>query len=162
MASKVIHIEIIDAMTTAAFLNASRCLIAIRGPIRQIHTDRGTNFIGAANELHNQRTGNLSAFSTDNSTKFITDVPYASHMGGIWERQIRSIRTVMNGLLKGHNSRLDSPSLRTVFYEIMAIINCRPLTVTDNGIPLHPNMILTLVFSSTASIWRFRCNECIQ
>ena len=145
MASKAIHIEMIDDMSTDAFLNALRCLIAIRGPVRQIHTDRGTNFIGAANELHKQiKLGKISTFASTNHIEFVTNVPYASHMGGIWERQIRSIRAVMDGLLKGHHSRLDSSSLRTLFYEIMAIINCRPLTMTEEGIPLHPNMILTL------------------
>ncbi|XP_067933305.1 uncharacterized protein [Watersipora subatra] len=145
MASKAIHIEMIDDMTTDAFLNALRCLIAIRGPVRQLHTDRRTNFIGAANELHGQiQSGKLSTFTTDNHIEFVTNVPYASHMGGIWERQIRSIRAVMDGLPEGHHSRLDSSSLRTLFYEIMAIINCRPPTMTDEGVPLHPNMILTL------------------
>ena len=146
MASKAIHIEMVDDMTTDAFLNALRCIIAIRGPIRQIHTDRGTNFIGAANELHGQikTSSSLAKFATKNNLEFITNVPYASHMGGIWERQIRSIRAVMSGLLKGHNARLDSASLRTLFYEIMAIINCRPITATDKGMPLNPNMLLTM------------------
>ena len=31
----------------------------------------------------------------------------------------------------------------------MAIINCRPLTETDDGYPLHPNMLLTLKSSLT-------------
>jgi len=51
MASRAIHLEILDDMTTDAFINALRCLIAIRGPIRQLRSDRGTNFVGAFKEL---------------------------------------------------------------------------------------------------------------
>ena len=36
----------------------------------------------------------------------------ASNFGGVWERQIRSIRSVMNGLFREHGSRLDEESLR--------------------------------------------------
>ncbi|XP_067950587.1 uncharacterized protein [Watersipora subatra] len=81
MASKAIHIEMIDDMTTDACLNDLKCFIAIRGPVRQLHTDRGTNFIGAANELHGQiQSGKLSTFTTDNHIEFVTNVPYASHI----------------------------------------------------------------------------------
>lgn len=149
MASKAIHIELIDDMTTDAFLNALRCIIAIRGRIRQLHTDRGTNFIGAANELHKSLHRKLgdpaaAAFSASKEIEFVTNVPYASHMGGIWERQIRSIRNVLGGLLKTHSYRLDTSSLRTLLYEVMSIINCRPLAMTDAGVPLHPNMLRTM------------------
>lgn len=149
MASKAIHIELVDDMTTDGFINALRCVIAIRGHIRQLHTDRGTNFIGAANELHklfHPKLGDskITSFAAKNEIEFVTNVPYASHMGGIWERQIRSIRTVLSGLLKTHSNRLDTSSLRTLLYEVMTIINCRPLTTTDEGVPLHPNMLLTM------------------
>lgn len=74
MDSKAVHIEMIDDMSTDALLNALRSLIAIRGPVRQIHTDRprGTNFIGTANELHQQvKLGKLSKYTTDNISSLI-------------------------------------------------------------------------------------------
>ncbi|XP_067943119.1 uncharacterized protein [Watersipora subatra] len=126
MASKAIHIKVVDDMTTDAFLNALRCLIAIRGPIRQLHTDNGSNFIGAANELRKemQTNGDITKFSNEHNIEFVTNVPYSSHMGGIWERQIRTIQAILNGLLKTHSCRLDTSTLRTLMYEVMAIINC--------------------------------------
>lgn len=48
---RAIHIEILEDLTTDAFINALRCFIAIRGAVRQIRSDQGTNFIGAKNEL---------------------------------------------------------------------------------------------------------------
>lgn len=64
-------------------------------------------------------------------------------MGVIWEREIRSISDAMGKMLKGHHSRPNSSSLRTLFYEIMVIISCRPLTITDKGLSLHSNVPIT-------------------
>ncbi|XP_067939763.1 uncharacterized protein [Watersipora subatra] len=85
MASRAIHVEVLDDMSTDAFINALICFIAIRGPIRQLHTDRGTNFIGAANEFaktfkegsHNKFT----KFAQSNHFDFVTNPPHSSHMG---------------------------------------------------------------------------------
>ena len=56
---------------------------------------------------------------------------------------IRSVRNTFSGLSSQINERLDSSSLRTLFYECMAIINSRPLTTVENDVqPLSPNDIL--------------------
>lgn len=39
MCSRAIHIEVLDDLTTDAFLNALRCFIAIRGNVRQLRSD---------------------------------------------------------------------------------------------------------------------------
>jgi len=52
MASRAVHLELLDDISTDTFINSLRCFIAMRGPIRQLRSDRGTNFIGAANEFH--------------------------------------------------------------------------------------------------------------
>ena len=63
--------------------------------------------------------------------EFKFNVPTASHMAGVWERMIRSTRSVLNVLLEQHGSQLDDESLRTLLCEVMSILNSRPLT-TDN------------------------------
>lgn len=75
--------------------------------------------------------------------------PHASHAGGLWECQIRTVRSVLNAILALHPGRLDDPSLRAFLYEAMAIVNNRPLAVdclTDlqNPRPITPNHLLTL------------------
>lgn len=81
--------------------------------------------------------------------KFVMYVPSASHMGGIWERQIQTARSILTAMLNKSSNRLDTTSLRTLLYETMAIINSRPLSVEylndpSGPEPLTPNHILTM------------------
>ena len=46
MASKAVHLEVSNSLETD-----SRRFICQRGPVRQLHSDQGTNFIGAKREL---------------------------------------------------------------------------------------------------------------
>ena len=80
---------------------------------------------------------------------FKMNVQSASHMGGVWERQIRSLRNVMATLLHHQRSQLDDESLRNFLYEAPAIVNSRPLTVGTlndplTSPPLSPNLLLTM------------------
>ena len=75
--------------------------------------------------------------------------PGASHMGGVWERQIRSARTILEGLLKTHSDSLNDESLRTLMAGVELIFNSRPLTVettsdSKSEIPLSPSNLLTM------------------
>ena len=77
------------------------------------------------------------------------NVPSASHMGGVWERQIRSARSILLVLLEQCGTQLDDESLRTFMYETANIINSRPLTIDNlndplSPRPLTPNHILTM------------------
>ena len=76
-------------------------------------------------------------------------MPEASHMGGVWERQIRTVRNVLVSLLTQHAAQLDDETLRTFMVEAENIVNCRLLTVdTINSSqlpePLTPNQLLTM------------------
>ena len=50
LTSRAVHIEIASSLTTDSFINAYRRFICRRGPVRQLRSDRGTNFVGAKNE----------------------------------------------------------------------------------------------------------------
>ncbi|CAI5671402.1 unnamed protein product [Oreochromis niloticus] len=80
----------------------------------------------------------LEAFLADKQCEFVFNAPSASHAGGIWERQIRTIRNVLNATTAQCAGRLDDASLRTLFYEAMAIVNSRPLTVDSICDPKAP------------------------
>ena len=61
------------------------------------------------------------------------ECPASSHMGGVWERQIRLARTILMSLLHTHGRSLNDESLRTLLTETEAIVNSRPLTVDTLG-----------------------------
>lgn len=148
LCSRAVHIELLDDMTSDAFINSLRTLIAIRGNVRQLWSDQGTNFVGARREflesVKEMDQENLKQLGCE----FVMNPASASHMGGAWERQIRTIRSVLTSILDHSSKRLDISSLRTYLYEVMAIINSRPLThlLSDPTAPqpLTPNHILTM------------------
>ena len=106
MTSRAIHLEMAESLDTDAFINALRRFIAIRGPIRHLRSDRGTNFVGAKNVLDKE----LAAINQTKVKDFLLhqncdyfdfkmNFPHSSHMGGVWERQIRTVRGVLQPLL---------------------------------------------------------------
>ena len=154
MASRAIHLECLDDMTTDCLINALRCFIALRGPVLQMRCDNGSNFVGAKrildealNELNDEK---VRRYLQDHQCQFIMNAPHSSHMGGAWERHIRTVRNLLPArVLEQYRSRLDTSTLRTFLYEAMAIVNCRPLTAQNlsdpmGPEPLTPNHLLTM------------------
>ena len=85
----------------------------------------------------------------DHYCNFKFNVPSASHMGGVWERQVRTVRSVLVPMLEKSGSQLDDESLRMLLSEGMCIVNSRPLSVNDlydpsSKEPMTPNHILTM------------------
>ena len=114
MSSQAVYLEQLDDMTTDAFINALRCFTAIRGPIQRIRSNQGSNFVGARNELANAMkkldNNRIQSYLTTNRCEFLMNVPYSSHRGGVWERKIRTIRSILNSVLNDYKGRLDTSS----------------------------------------------------
>ncbi|VDI59919.1 Hypothetical predicted protein [Mytilus galloprovincialis] len=51
LVTRAIHLEVIEELSSSSFINAWRRFIALRGPVRQVRSDRGTNFVGATQDL---------------------------------------------------------------------------------------------------------------
>ena len=157
LASRAVHIETADTLETDSFINALRRFVARRGPVREVRSDQGTNIVGAERELkkaldeldHSAIQRSLSRdFNADWIIQWKQNPPAASHMGGVWERQIRSVRSTLSALMRNHGHTLDDESFRTLLTEVECIINSRPLTVPSSDPedldPLTPNHILTM------------------
>lgn len=98
-----IHIEVIEELSSASFINALRRLIALRGHVQQFGSDRGTNFIGESGEL-NMLTkffekDTTKTFLPSNRIIWVFNPPHASHMGGVWERMIGVSRKILDAML---------------------------------------------------------------
>ena len=154
--SRAVHIELTNYLDADSFILALRRFMARRGTVRSIWSDNGTNFVGAKNELQRafkeMKHDKIKSFLQENGADWIlwhNNPPGASHMGGVWERQIRSARIILEGLLKTHSHSLNDESLRTLMAEVELIINSRPFTMetisdSKSKIPLSPSNILTM------------------
>ena len=150
MTSRAVHLEIAYTLDTDSCINSLRRFICRRGPISTLRSDNGTNFVGASRELKES----LNALNYDKIQRaFLQDgiewrfnIPSASHQGGVWERLIRSVRSVLNSVLK--QQTLDDEGLQTIFCEVEAILNDRPITKASDDPndleALTPNHILLL------------------
>ena len=150
-----IHLETTTSLDTDSFILALRRFLSRRGPVRSIRSDNGGNYVGvekemkkALEEMDHRKVKDFLRTHACDYIEWQKNPPESSHMGGVWERQIRTVRNVLSSLLKDSPKRLDDESLRTLFAEVEAIVNSRPLAVdnlNDETVdPLTPNHLLTM------------------
>ena len=153
LCSHAIHIEVAHSLDTDSFLLTLWRFIGRRG---NIWSDNGSNFVGTVKELqksfqdmnHSRIKKYLQVHRADWIT-WINNPPTASHMGGVWERQIRKARGILNALVKTQGRNLDNKSLHMLLVEVEAIVNSRPMTtetISDikSDIPLSAANLLTM------------------
>ncbi|KAK8376813.1 hypothetical protein O3P69_010026 [Scylla paramamosain] len=119
------------------FLNALMRFIDRRGPPARLFSDRGTNFRRADKDLqvalrHWDTHVTLQETLRRNDIEWVFQPPMASHMGGVWERQIRSIRKILSSIIG--SKKIDDDRLHTLFCEVEATLNSRPLTATPGSV----------------------------
>ena len=75
------------------------------------------------------------------SFKFKRNPPASSHMGGVWERQIRSMRMILSSLMRNHGLSLSGEAFRTFMADVSAVLNSQPLTVDNLSNPNDPPLL---------------------
>ena len=149
LTTRAIHLEVAHTLDTDSFINAPQRFIARRGRPSEIRSANGTNFVGGVQELRramNEWNKKISDHLLQKNVKWIFNPPGASHMGGVWERQIRTVRSVLNSVLS--QQAPDDEGLMTLFCCVESIVNGRPITKLSNDpkdpLPLTPNHLLLL------------------
>lgn len=150
LAVRAVHLEVASSLDTDSCIHALRRFVARRGQVKVIRSDNGTNFIGAERELRQAvqelNKEQIEAEMAKRNIKWIFNPPTASHHGGVWERQIRSVRKILNSVVK--QQTLNEEGLQTLMCEVEAVINSRPLTkVSDDPNDLEtitPNHLLLM------------------
>ncbi|XP_062534736.1 uncharacterized protein LOC134203916 [Armigeres subalbatus] len=130
LTTRAIHLQIAHTLSTDSCVMAIRNVMARRGVPAVIYSDRGTNFQGASKELKTAiqqlDQDRLARELTTTRTKWEFIPPVSPHMGGAWERLIR---TVKQNLAKVQPSRLPTDEvLQNAMAEVENIVNSRPLT----------------------------------
>ncbi|XP_055522717.1 uncharacterized protein LOC129716899 [Wyeomyia smithii] len=134
-ATKAVHIELVSDLSTPAFLSALRRFIARRGRIRELHSDNGTAFKGAANHLRHvfemlksngTERDRIVAWCVDNEIEWKFSPPRAPHFGGLWEAAVKSAKYHLLREI-GHTS-ISQEDMITLLAQIEMCLNSRPLT----------------------------------
>ena len=137
LSTRAVHLEVAHALTTDACIMAIRRMIGRRGRPHQIWSDNGTNLRGAERELReslndldqDQLTTDLALLRIEWSF----NPPSAPHMGGAWERLVRSVKSTLRVIL--HERAPKDEVLLTLMIEAESLVNSRPLT----HVPVDPN-----------------------
>ncbi|XP_054763530.2 uncharacterized protein LOC129270153 [Lytechinus pictus] len=134
LVSRAVHIEKAESLNTDSCIAAIRKFIARRGTVNHMRSDNGTNLIGAQRELKreidNWNQVQISDTLLQRNIQWTFNPPGGSHHGGVWERQIRTVRQLLFNLVR--QQRLDDEGLHTFLCEAEGIINGRPLTKASN------------------------------
>lgn len=130
LSTRAIHLELAHTLNASSAVMALQRLAARRGSPSVVYSDNGTNFVKANKELKEAVANlNLEEQQSLAATKGIEwkfNPPAAPHMGGAWERLVRSVKIALDVVL-----REQAPSeevLYTALTEIEHSINSRPLT----------------------------------
>uniref|UniRef100_A0A1B0GIT4 Integrase catalytic domain-containing protein n=2 Tax=Lutzomyia longipalpis TaxID=7200 RepID=A0A1B0GIT4_LUTLO len=124
---------------------ALRRFISKRGPPTRIFSDNGTNLKGAEKvlkiELENFDQERVNSYLANQGITWTFIPPGAPHMGGAWERLIRSVKQAVRATLKSIEPT--DEVLLTVMAEAEYTVNSRPLAVlSESGESLTPNHFL--------------------
>lgn len=131
---RAIHIEIAHTLSSDSCIMCTRNFICRRGVPIRVWSDNGTNFRGATTELRQE----LSHLNQEMIKKEFTEFewrfipPGSPHMGGAWERMVRSVKSNLTEVLP--NRRPTDELLRSCLLEVENLVNSRPLT----HIPIDP------------------------
>ena len=147
---RAVHIEISCSLNTDSFIMALQRFISRRGRPVLLRSDNGTNFVGGHAELKaalkSWNKAQIDEYLKQKDIQWKFNAPTASHAGGVWERQIRTIRKLMYSITR--EQPCDDESLTTLMCHVESIVNGRPITtVSDDPMdkePLTPNHLLLM------------------
>ena len=125
---RAVHFEIVESLSSTALLNAVIRFKSRFPGVKEIHSDFGTNFVGAEKLLEAavETAKRERGEELDLPIKWKRVVPRASHRAGLWERLIKSTKKILVVLLGKADVTLDV--FRTVLAQAEYIMNHRPIT----------------------------------
>lgn len=128
LTTKALHLELVTSLSNEGYLLAMKRFISRRGKPREILSDNGRNFVGAAREFSlflKENSASVIKFSSENDISFKFIPPYTPHFGGLWEAGVKSCKHHITRVVG--NANLTYKEFTTVLAQIEAVLNSRPM-----------------------------------
>ncbi|KMQ84485.1 hypothetical protein RF55_17667 [Lasius niger] len=131
MSTKAVHLDVASDYTADAFLAALRRFIACRGLCEVIHSDCGTNFVGADRQLRalfaaSSKEGRRVAEElAPDRIRWRFNPPAAPHFGGLWEAAVKALKRHLRRVIG--DATLTFEEMSTLLAQVEACLNSRPL-----------------------------------
>ena len=167
-ASRAVHLDVATDYSTEAVQHPIRRIMAVRGDIRMIISDPGSQLVGASRELVEWRKSwdqdQLDRFSATKGIEWRFIMAAAQHQNGAAESMVKFSKGVMKALLKSYGeSKLSLNELNTLLAETANLVNERPIGVKPNSQTdseyLSPNSLLLGRNSSKISSGPFQSQD---
>ena len=133
--SRAVHLELARSLEADDFMLVLMRFLNRRGHVKDIRSDNGRNFVGADKEIRELITAmkhsKLERELSQLGCNWIFQPPGASHMSGVWERLVRTVKRSLKAILG--NSPMNEEVPHTVFTEAGRIASSRPLTLNPSG-----------------------------
>ncbi|KAK6735924.1 hypothetical protein RB195_018905 [Necator americanus] len=132
LAIRAIHLEVVESLSTGAFLNSFIRFVSRRGVPLLMRTDCGSNFKLGQKIIEklfesDETTGNsVMNYYASEGIRWIFNPPASPWMGGVWERLVGSVKRSFQESVG--RKKLSFEQMTTVVTRIEAVINTRPLT----------------------------------
>ena len=148
LVTKAVHIELVSDLSTDAFLAAFHRFVARRSYPADVHSDNGTNFIGAKRELVDLYTllrrkdsqESLCQYFSQNHVRWHFIPGRAPYFGGLWEAAVKSAKILLWKILG--TQTLTVEEYASVLSDVEATLNSHPLCVL-NSLPEDGMEVLT-------------------
>lgn len=136
LSTRAIHLELVNAYTTDAFLAAFKRFCSRRGLPSLVVSDNGTNFHGASRSLTQDfkkvlADPRISATLAEDQVEWKFIPPGAPHFGGMWESGVKSVKHHLRRVMGAHT--LDVEEFSTLLCQIEACLNSRPIAGLSNN-----------------------------
>ena len=129
MATKAVHFETVDSLSTDSTLMAITRFESRRGHVNSYFSDNGRNFVGANRVFEEQQRwldhDELSRKLALRGTQWRFNTPRDPSAGGVWERNIRTAKDILHNLLLEQTPRHEV--LATLLTEVERIMNSTPI-----------------------------------
>ena len=142
--TRAVHLELVNELSTSAFLRCLKRFTARRGLPRRIISDNAKTFKAAAKVIESMLNHpDVKDHLLNLKVEWNFNLEKAPWWGGLFERLFKSTKRCLRKMLG--QARLSGDEMHTTIIEVESILNSRPLTYmssADVEEPLTPSHLL--------------------